>query len=63
MPPLVPLAKVAVIVEPWDPMCREKEFVINPEDLATSVPAVEMSFSRIWHGGVSWKPFGIGSNI
>ena len=61
MPRLVPLAKGAVIVEPWDPMYLEKEIVINPEDLATSVLAVGESFSRIWYTGGLWKPVGIGN--
>jgi 8-oxo-dGTP pyrophosphatase MutT (NUDIX family) len=60
MPRLVPLAKGAVIVEPWDPMYREKEIVIDPEDLAVSVLAVGESFSRIWYDGGLWKPVGIG---
>jgi hypothetical protein len=60
MPRLVPLAKGAVIVEPWDPMYREKEILIYPEDLAASVLAVGESFSRIWYDGGLWKPVGIG---
>ena len=60
MPRLVPLAKGAVIVEPWDPMYREKEIIIFPEDLATSVLTVGEPFSRIWYDGGLWKPVGIG---
>jgi 8-oxo-dGTP pyrophosphatase MutT (NUDIX family) len=60
MPRLVPLAKGAVIVEPWDPMYREKEILIYPEDLAAAVLAVGESFSRIWYDGGLWKPVGIG---
>ena len=61
MPRLVPLAKGAVIVEPWDPMYCEEEIIINPEDLAASVLAVGKSFSRIWFDGDLWKPVGTGS--
>lgn len=61
IPRLVPLAKGAVIVEPWDPMYREKEIVIYPEDLAASVLAVGESFSRIWYDGGLWKPVAIGN--
>jgi hypothetical protein len=39
--------KGAVIVEPLNPMCPEKEIIIYPEDLAALVPAVGASFSRI----------------
>lgn len=61
MPRLVPIAKGAVIVEPWDPMYREKEIVIDPEDLAASVLAVGEPFSRIWYDGGLWKPVAIGN--
>jgi len=61
MPRLVPLAKGAVIVEPWDPMYRQKEIIIYPEDLATSVLTVGESFSRIWYDGGLWRPVGIGN--
>lgn len=61
MPRMVPLAKGAVIVEPWDPMYREEEIVIYPEDLAASVLAVGESFSRIWYDGGLWKPVGLGN--
>lgn len=60
MPRLVPLARGAVIVEPWDPMYRQKKIVIYPEDLAASVLAVGESFSRIWYDGALWKPVAIG---
>ena len=58
MPRLVPLAKGAVIVEPWDPMYCEEDIIITPEDLAASVLTVGESFSRIWFDGDLWKPVG-----
>jgi len=60
MPRLVPLVKGTVIVEPWDPMYREKEIIIYPEDLAASVLAVGEPFSRLWYDGRLWKPVGTG---
>jgi hypothetical protein len=42
-------------------MYREKEIVIDPEDLAASVLAVGEPFSRIWYDGGLWKPVAIGN--
>ena len=61
IPRLIPLAKGAVIVEPWDPMYYENEIIVYPEDLATAVLPVGESFSRIWYDGRLWKPVGIGN--
>jgi 8-oxo-dGTP pyrophosphatase MutT (NUDIX family) len=61
MPRLVPIAKGAVIVEPWDPMYREKKIIICPEDLPASVLAVGEPFSRIWYDGGLWRPVAIGN--
>ena len=56
LPRLVPLAKGAVIIEPWDPMYHEDQANIYPEALANSVLAVGEPFSRIWYNGSLWKP-------
>lgn len=61
LPRLVPLAKGALIVEPWDPMYYENEIIVYPEDLAESVLAVGESFSRILYDGSLWKPVGLGN--
>ncbi len=58
LPRLVPLAKGAVIVEPWDPMYHKKEIIIDPDELATSVVPAGESFSRIWYDHGLWKPVG-----
>jgi len=55
-PRLVPLAKGAVIVEPWDPLYREKDIHIAPDHLPTSILPVEEPFSRIWYDGNLWRP-------
>ena len=56
LPRLVPLAKGAVIVEPWDPHYRDKEICIAHDDLPASVVPVGMPFSRIWYDGILWRP-------
>ena len=56
IPRLVPLAKGAVIVEPWDPMYREKEIRIAPDHLPASILPVGKGFSRIWYDGSLWRP-------
>ncbi len=55
-PRLVPLAKGAVIVEPWDPQYREKEIRIDPKQLPAAVLPVGEPFSRIWYDGHLWRP-------
>jgi 8-oxo-dGTP pyrophosphatase MutT (NUDIX family) len=55
-PRLVPLAKGAVIVEPWDPHYREKEISIAFDKLSTSLQSVGKPFSRIWYDGHLWRP-------
>ena len=55
-PRLVPLAKGAVIVEPWDPQYREKEIRIALDALPTSILPVGEPFSRIWYDGRLWRP-------
>ena len=56
IPRLVPLAKGAVIVEPWDPQYREKEICIDLDHLPTSILPVGQAFSRIWYDGHLWRP-------
>jgi 8-oxo-dGTP pyrophosphatase MutT (NUDIX family) len=56
LPRLVPLAKGAVIVEPWDPQYREKEICIDLDDLPNSIMPVGEPFSRIWYDGHLWRP-------
>jgi len=55
-PRLVPLAKGAVIVEPWDPQYLETEIRIDPGQLPTAVLPVGEPFSRIWFNGHLWRP-------
>lgn len=55
-PRLVPLAKGAVIVQPWDPYYREKEISIALDKLPTSIVPVGRPFSRIWYNGRLWRP-------
>ena len=52
----VPLAKGAVIVQPWDPHYREKEISIALDELPTSIVPVGRPFSRIWYNGRLWRP-------
>ena len=59
LPRLVPLTRGALIVEPWDPMYRKKEIIIDPDDLAASVLPVGEPFSRIWYDEGLWKPVGL----
>jgi 8-oxo-dGTP pyrophosphatase MutT (NUDIX family) len=54
-PRLVPLAKGAVIVEPWDPQYLEEEIRIDPRQLPTAVLPVGEPFSRIWYDGKLWR--------
>jgi 8-oxo-dGTP pyrophosphatase MutT (NUDIX family) len=61
MPRLVPLDRGAMIVEPWDPMYRKKELIIDPDDLAALVLPVGAPFSRIWFDEGLWKPVGLGN--
>lgn len=56
LPRLVPLDKGAVIVEPWDPMYRQKEIKINYDKLPKSLLAVGEPFSKIWYDEGIWKP-------
>jgi 8-oxo-dGTP pyrophosphatase MutT (NUDIX family) len=56
LPRLVPLAKGAVIVEPWDPQYRDKEICIAHDDLPTALVPVGKPFSRIWYDGILWRP-------
>ena len=56
LPRLVPLAKGAVIVEPWDPQYGEKEIHISLKALPASILPVGEPFSRIWFDGQLWRP-------
>jgi 8-oxo-dGTP pyrophosphatase MutT (NUDIX family) len=56
LPRLVPLENGAVIVEPWDPMYREKEIAISPAMLPQAITPVGETFSRIWYDGRLWRP-------
>jgi len=56
LPRLVPLAKGAFIVEPWDPLYLEKEIRVAPDHLPTSILPVGKPFSRIWYDGSLWRP-------
>lgn len=56
LPRLVPFDKGAVIVEPWDPMYRQKEIKINYDQLPMSLLPVGKPFSRIWYDEGIWKP-------
>jgi 8-oxo-dGTP pyrophosphatase MutT (NUDIX family) len=59
LPRLVPLAKGAVIVEPWDPQYGEKEIHISLKALPASIPPVGEPFSRIWFDGQLWRPVSV----
>lgn len=61
LPRLIPLTKGALIIEPWDPMYRKREIIIDPDDLAASVLPVGAPFSRIWNDEGLWKPIGLGN--
>jgi len=56
LPRLVPLSNGAVLVQPWDPMYRQKEINIDPAVLPEWVLPVGASFSRIWCDNGIWKP-------
>jgi len=56
LPRLMPLAKGAVIIEPWDPLYRDKEIRIAPDSLRHSILPVGEPFSRIWYDGILWRP-------
>jgi 8-oxo-dGTP pyrophosphatase MutT (NUDIX family) len=56
LPRVVPLAKGAVIIEPWDPMYAEAEISIDPAELAAAVLPVGARFSRLWYDEGIWKP-------
>ena len=56
VPRLVPLAKGAVIVEPWDPQYADKEIRIAIDALPASILSVGEPFSRIWYDGCLWRP-------
>ena len=55
-PRLVPLAKGAVIVEPWDPLYGDKDIRIAPGPSRHSILPVGEPFSRIWYDGILWRP-------
>ena len=59
IPRLIPLAKGALILEPWDPMYHDNQNAIRTEKLADLVLAVGEPFSRIWYNDGLWKPVGI----
>ena len=56
LPRWVPLPEGAVIIEPWDPLYREKDIQIDPGRLPGAVLAVGEPFSRIWYDGNIWRP-------
>lgn len=59
VPRLVPLAKGAVIVEPWDPQYDDKKIRIAIDALPASILSVGEPFSRIWYDGCLWRPIKI----
>ena len=58
-PRMIPLAKGAVIVEPWDPEYAQARIDINPERLAKKLLPVGADFSRLWLNGGLWRPVAI----
>jgi 8-oxo-dGTP pyrophosphatase MutT (NUDIX family) len=59
LPRLVPLAKAAVIVQPWDPMYHQETITIDMESLPARVLPVGEPFSRVWCDNGIWKPIGL----
>jgi 8-oxo-dGTP pyrophosphatase MutT (NUDIX family) len=58
-PRLVPLAKGAVIIEPWDPQYHDTEIRIAADALPSSLLPVGEPFSRIWYDGRLWRPISV----
>lgn len=59
VPRLVPVEKGAVILEPWDPMIREKDLEFDFATLKTLVLPVGAPFSRLWLYEGIWRPVGV----
>jgi 8-oxo-dGTP pyrophosphatase MutT (NUDIX family) len=56
LPRFVRAGKGAVILEPWDPMIREKDVEFDPAVLKKLILPVGEPFSRLWlHEGI-WRP-------
>jgi hypothetical protein len=56
LPRVIPVEKGAVILEPWDPMIREKDVKLDLADLKKRVLPVGEPFSRLWLYEGTWKP-------
>lgn len=56
MPRLIPREDGSIILEPWDPMYRQKKAAIGIESPANHLLAVGESFSRLWHYEYIWRP-------
>ena len=59
LPRLIGVDKGAVILEPWDPMIREKDVTFDLATLKKRVLAVGIPFSRLWLYEGIWRPVGV----
>jgi len=59
LPRVFPVAKGAVILEPWDPMIQEKDVGFDPAGLKELVLPVGEPFSRLWLYKGIWRPVGV----
>jgi 8-oxo-dGTP pyrophosphatase MutT (NUDIX family) len=56
LPRVIPVEKGAVIIEPWDPMIREKNVSLDLATLKKLVLPVGEPFSRLWLYEGIWRP-------
>jgi len=59
LPRLIPVDKGALILEPWDPMIREKDLRFDLALLKKLVLPVGEPFSRLWLYEGIWRPVGV----
>ena len=59
LPRLIGVDKGAVILEPWDPMIREKDVTFDLATLKKRVLPVGIPFSRLWLYEGIWRPVGV----
>jgi len=55
LPRMFRLSKGVLILEPWDPLCKQ-EFEIDTKGLEMAALPVGESFSRLWYNGGIWRP-------
>ena len=58
-PRLVPMARGAMIIEPWDPMYRTETIRIEKTTLEKYLLTIEEPFSRLWNDGRLWRPVSV----